>query len=455
MSLWPLLLAPAALAAEPAPGSSPAMAGDAAAVLVLGSSNEAVSRPSTLADLALSFGGAFQDGTFPTSYAVEVAPFWLSSQAGRLSVRDYAAAGAPSLVRNANLSFAATRETGAGTQTALALRTTWWPAPGSSSQAGRFVQQYDRVYRDNQPVQVSAEDHPCVQTLGRLSDFAADLGAEASKRARNGLLTEVVAAQVALQGACAGVSAEFEPDEAKLCEERDLPTRSESGVAGKAGRIAALIKVMDEASGEAQTGVDAAIKAILSEMAANGETLDQALKAHFEKSGQKAFEGCADLLGSRQGFVLDVAIGAALGSPDESLLGLRPQTLTAWLTPGWLWLRSSLFGILRISHEGISETPTILGTAGLGAGHRWEWFALNLGVAGQIPLEGGPMELRLSPAVDLRLGKGIWFSTGLRASLPGDQTGSFVSFGQLKLGTATERSLALPGSDELAALSGE
>lgn len=454
-----LLLLPAALAADSAsasttPSTTPGMAGDAAAAVVLGSDTETVTRPSTLADLALSFGGAFQDGTFPTSYAVEVAPYWLSSQAGRLSVRDYAAAGAPSLWRNSNISFAASRDTDSGTRTALALRTTWWPAPSANTQAGRFVEHYDRVYRSNQPVALSAEDHPCVQTLARHSQLATDYGAEVVKRARNGLLKEVLAAQVALQQACATVSAESEPKEAKRCEEQGLPTRPDPAEPGKEGRIAALIKALEEATTEAQDGVDAAAKAIFSEMASKGEGLDAALKAHMEKSGQQSFEGCSDLLGSRQGFVLDLAVGAAIGSPDESLLNMGPQTITGWLAPGWLWLRSSLYGMVRISHEGMDDTPTTLATMGLGAGHRWDRLSLNLATAVQTPLAGGALAAHLSPAIDLRLGTGVWFSTGFRASLPAEDEGSFVSFGQLKLGTATERSLALPGSDELAVLSG-
>ena len=87
------------------------------AFVILGITPAQIQRPNRPGALAVSFlqqvEGATQGDGLPSSYAVEVAPYWLRSHP-RLTFREYARGGPTSLYRDASLSFAITDSLGDG-----------------------------------------------------------------------------------------------------------------------------------------------------------------------------------------------------------------------------------------------------------------------------------------------------------------------------------------------------
>lgn len=406
--------------------AAPAAAGEAAALRVLDTPMEDVARPAGTADLALSLGAAFQDGSFPSAYAVELSPFWLSRAAGRLTFTEHLRAGAPTLLRNLNLSMATLRDDSGATTAALALRSTFWPRPGAGSEAGRLL-----AGLDGQPLE--GEAGACEASLRAMAARARAAGEALDAVGEEEIRQQARQAFLDLVELCEAVDPALEPAEARACREARQEVGLAPGPVGEAGRIARAARARDEAAAKVEALANAAVTARLSEL-----------------PGAEDLSGCARLAALRRGFVLDLALGGRLGAPDTRLSGLRPQGLSAWLTPGLIGARHSLFGILRYRLDGLDAEPaqTVLG--GLGGGWLGERHALSLSLAAWAGSQGPGGSL--SPTVDLRLGRGVWLRTGLRAALPADEPGSLLSFGNLRLGTAAERSLGLPGSDELAAL---
>jgi hypothetical protein len=430
--------------------------GDAAAMVVLGTSLDDLQAPATGADLAASVGGAFEGGELPTSYAIEISPYWLSGAGRKLSLRDYAGGGGWSLVRNLHVSVATTHSTSDGLRAALAARTTLWGPPGPKTNAGKFVAAYDALGKGAPP----GDGDACVRTLSDLAMFADVLSARLAKEfdarssAADGKAAELIAA-------CAAVDPVRLPKSAATCAEqpfrvatpapnatldRDADTTTNTHLQALAAELADLEQL-------AETGVNTYVKAAIADIKAHPEKLDAPLRAYLaEHDLTDTFDGCEDLLTHREGFALDIAGGASLASEDNVLSETEGDDAALWVTPAWTWGHTSLLFLGRASFEDMVEDPAFVLDLGVGTGHQWDRFTGTIETLARLPIADADFAARVKLGLDLRVSSGVWFSTSFGVSYPFDAVDSILANAGFTFGVAQERTLATPSPSSMAGM---
>lgn len=457
--------------------------GDAAAAVVLGTAVDTVARPSTAPDLAISLGAAFSEGKVPSSYAVEVTPYWLSKASRNLGLVEHLRGGAPSLLHNLNVSFAASNDATDGTAAALAVRTTWWAPPGAAGKTAtsQFLTAHAAVFaKDGEEASggigkartapTIAKDAPaCIQTLGHLSSFSAELAERTSEKLAASAQADTLRLQGEVIAACKGVTAATLPKTAALCDETGAFVTPGGGLEGGGvvgggvvdaardtaalARLTELTKELEKAAAKTEKALTKAVTDAVAEMKKDPTKLAAPLAEYLDEKGfGDAFEGCNALFTRHQGWVVDLAAGASILSPDTSILGIGGDAVHLWLTPGWVGAKESVFLLGRVKVDDLAATPTPGFDFGAGAGYRWDRFAFELQALAETPIAGREWAGRATVGGDILIAKGLWFSTSIGGSLPADEPGSLLTIAGVKLGVMRERTFTTPTYADLADL---
>ncbi len=433
--------------------TSSSEAGSAAALVVLGATVDDVQTPSTSADLAISLGGAFEDGALSDSYAIEVSPAWLGGVGKRLTLAKYAAGGWESVLWNSNLSLATLTDDDDVARSALAYRTTFWAAPPKKSATGAFLDAYAKAFADNRIVDVPADGDACVSTIGNLSRLALAVNQKVSAS-----LPETAKVYDALgkwEAACAAVDPTRTPDAAALCT--DFRTAEARGPRDRVAdaaltkTIEALKASADAAMADQKAALDKTVKKTIADIAKNPSkygTLGQYLS---DVDGEEAFAGCEDILTDREGFLVDFALGAGVRSPGAVLEDTELDVVRLWFAPGYVREKWSLVGLARLSLEDLhTDTPVQTVDLGGGFGFHWARFTLTPEVLVRAPLANAEWEVHATVGGDVRVMQGVWFTLEAGGAWPADEPGSFVSFAGLTFGVERDRPTPLPDTNDLA-----